>query len=92
MVAQSLYSHKELNGKNGDEKQEMIHKKGQNWDKYPASQKRGTTVVKRKFALETDDGDLITRSRWEIETPDFCKDVGVEYLEDVVPMNKQEVL
>lgn len=42
MAAQAYYSHKELHGKNGSEKQEMLFKKGINWDKYPAFFKRGS--------------------------------------------------
>lgn len=43
-VAQSLYSHKELEGKNGNEKQEMIFQKGINWDSYPSKYKRGRVM------------------------------------------------
>jgi tRNA(His) 5'-end guanylyltransferase len=49
MVAQSLYSHKELHGKNNSELQEMIHAKGQNWDAYPPRHKRGAAIVKTSF-------------------------------------------
>lgn len=47
-VAQSLYSHKELNGKTTDMMQELIFQKGQNWNDYPDGQKRGRVVVKRQ--------------------------------------------
>lgn len=46
-VAQSLYSHKELNGVTTDEMQEYIFKKGQNWNDYPVGQKRGRVIAKR---------------------------------------------
>lgn len=46
-VAQSLYSHKELNGKSTNEMQELIFQKGQNWNDYPIGQKRGRAVAKR---------------------------------------------
>lgn len=42
MVAQSLYSHKELHGKNCSELQEMIFKKGVNWNDYQVCEKRGS--------------------------------------------------
>lgn len=46
-VAQSLYSHKELEGKTSNEKQEMIFaKSGVNWNDYPSRQKRGGFVEK----------------------------------------------
>jgi tRNA(His) 5'-end guanylyltransferase len=41
MAAQSVYSHKELHGKHSNDKQEMLHQKGINWNDYPASFKRG---------------------------------------------------
>ena len=44
MLAQSLYSHHELHGKNGNEMQEMSFQKGINWNDLPTSQKRGTAV------------------------------------------------
>lgn len=83
MVAQSFYSHKELDGKNSSDKQEMIFQKGKNWNDYPGCQKRGSTIVKRKVVLETDDGDLITHNRWEIETPDLCGDCGGNYYKNL---------
>lgn len=45
-VAQSLYSHKELNGKTTDMMQELIFQKGQNWNNFPAGQKRGRLILK----------------------------------------------
>lgn len=44
MAAQALYSHKELHGKSGDEKQEMMFQKGVNFNDYPYGFKRGTFV------------------------------------------------
>jgi len=46
MVAQSLYSHKQLLNKNTDEQQEMIFKKGTNWNDYSTYWRRGRIVVK----------------------------------------------
>jgi tRNA(His) guanylyltransferase len=45
-VAQSLYSHKELNGKKTDEMQEMIFQKGVNWNDYTSREKRGSLIRK----------------------------------------------
>jgi tRNA(His) guanylyltransferase len=66
MVAQSLYSHRELQGKSSKELQELIHQKGQNWNDYPAKQKRGAAVryVDTKWVVEappifTQDRDYI---------------------------------
>lgn len=44
MAARSFYSHKELHEKRSAEMQEMIFRKGQNFNDYPAFFKRGTFV------------------------------------------------
>lgn len=46
MLAQSLYSHKELHCKNAKDMQEMCFQKGYNWDKLHYSKKRGSTIMK----------------------------------------------
>jgi|ERR1035437_1257577 tRNA(His) 5'-end guanylyltransferase len=53
-VAQSLYSHKELEGKNNNQKQEMIFQKNINWNDYPAKQKRGRFIQKETIEFHTD--------------------------------------
>lgn len=52
MLAQSLYSHTELQNKSGDEKQEMCFQKGINWNNLPTSQKRGTAIYKQQTKKE----------------------------------------
>lgn len=47
MAAQAVYSHKELQGKNNSELQEMLFQKGINWNDYPRFFKRGTYVRRR---------------------------------------------
>ncbi len=47
MAASALYSAKELHGKNGSQKQEMLFQRGINWNDYPVSFKRGTYVQRR---------------------------------------------
>jgi tRNA(His) 5'-end guanylyltransferase len=46
MVAQSLYSHKELNGVKTNEMQELCFKKGVNWNKVDEGWKRGRMIIK----------------------------------------------
>ena len=53
-VAQSLYSSEELHGKNMSQQQDMIHEKGQNWNDYPAMQKRGRFIFKKEVKCETE--------------------------------------
>jgi tRNA(His) 5'-end guanylyltransferase len=70
-VAQSLYSHKELNGKKTNEMQEMIFQKGINWNDYDFREKRGAVIGKVEVQIE---GGAI-RNRWEvIDTPIFTQD------------------
>jgi len=87
MAAQSMYSHKELHGKNGDEKQEMIFQKGKNWDTYPIGFKRGRVIKKITYQsliaeehkklmdfFDAKDG-MVTRTRWDIvDPPVFTQD------------------
>lgn len=56
MAAQSVYSHKQLFGKNNSEMQEMLFQKGINWNDYPARFKRGgyfrRELYQRPFTAE----------------------------------------
>lgn len=63
-VAQSLYSQKELVGKNSNEQQEMIFQQGINWNDYPVKQKRGRLIVKEEYDVEG-----TTRTRWVSTDP-----------------------
>jgi len=48
MAAQSIYSHKQLQGKNNSEMQDMMMEKGINWNDYQAGFKRGRCIKKIK--------------------------------------------
>lgn len=79
MAASAHYSHKELLGKNGAQKHEMLHAKGVNWNDYHAFFKRGAFIQRRqvstpfgsdelallppKHAAHTNPGLVIERSR-----------------------------
>jgi tRNA(His) 5'-end guanylyltransferase len=84
-VAQSLYSPKELNGKNGNQQQEMIFQKGINWNDYDFREKRGGVIT--KVQVEITQGDVtFPRSKWKlVETPTFTQDR--EFLENLIPNN-----
>lgn len=76
-VAQSLYSHKELHKKNGNEMQEMIFQKGINWNDYSPNLKRGRIIVKESYTVlgMGVDGSVSTRSKWVVQgAPDFTKE------------------
>ena len=47
MAADAHYSHKELHGKNGADKHDLLMAKGVNWNDYPTFFKRGTYVQRR---------------------------------------------
>lgn len=73
-VAQSLYSHKELNGKSTSDMQEMIFQKGINWNDYDFRKKRGAVIGKVDKPIS--DGYVQTvRKKWDVvETPIFTQD------------------
>ena len=66
-VAQANFSHKQLEGKNCNELQEMLwQEKGINWNDYPTHLKRGSCCVKSTYTLEVDGKD-VQRSKWVID-------------------------
>jgi len=76
MVARSLYSHSQLDGKNSAELQEMIFlKTGKNWGNYPTYQKRGRCIVKETYLVAD---SVAPRSKWGVddEIPLFSEDRG----------------
>jgi tRNA(His) 5'-end guanylyltransferase len=98
-VAQSLYSHRELERKKTDEMQEMIFQKGINWNDYTPREKRGSVIrkVERKFVRRDGDANvtdktvvipqsaIYTRNVWEAdpETPIFSQEKS--YLRFLMP-------
>lgn len=70
-LAQSLYSHKELQNKSCNEMQELCFQKGHNWNDLPTSWRRGRCVIKTTYEV---DGDI--RTKWVVdnEIPEFSKD------------------
>lgn len=89
-VAQTLYSSKELHGKNMSQQQEMIFQKGQNWNDYDPMLKRGRFVFKEEVKLATPfvSADKLqssyVRYRWVVEEcPIFSQDMN--FLYDRIP-------
>lgn len=76
MVAQSMYSHKELLNKNCNQLQEMIFQKGVNWNDYETRYKRGLCYVKKPVQI----GE-ITRNKFvaDLDIPIFIQ--NREYIE-----------
>jgi tRNA(His) 5'-end guanylyltransferase len=78
-VAYSLYSNKEVHGKNIDQLQEMIWQKGINWNDFAPRYKRGRMIVKEEYEKS---GAI--RNRWvEVEIPVFTQDR--EFLSNLFP-------
>ncbi len=76
-VAQSLYSSKELHGKNGNQQQELIFQKGINWNDFSVSEKRGRFIVKNTYW----NGELVTSK----EVLDKYGDYNIEqYTKNIV--------
>lgn len=87
-VAQSLYSHKELNGKSVDDQQELIFQKGINWNNYAPKYKRGRMIVRESYEKPavSEKEQAATRTRWvSIEVPIFTQER--EFLSDRIPAN-----
>lgn len=77
MLAQSLYSHKELHGKGQAELHEMCFAKGHNWGALSTRLKRGRCVERRVFEV-----DGLVRHRWEVDNEiPIWKAEGREYVE-----------
>lgn len=71
MVAQSLYSQKELQGVSTKDLQEKIFQKGINWNDYNAGFKRGRVALKRDLEYIVENPPIFTEDR--------------EYLKNLIP-------
>lgn len=106
MAAQAFYSHKELMGKNGSQKQEMLFQKGINWNDYPSFFKRGT-YVQRKRVVTPFTSDEIEKlpakhnarrdpnflvERWVIDRVELPKLSSIENSVDVILWGKEPKL
>ena len=70
MLAQSLYSPKELHKKNQSDMQELCWQKGHNWNDLNYKKKRGCTIIKVEKQLDDGLGNMFKRGKWEsVETP-----------------------
>lgn len=73
MVGRAYFSHKELNGKNNSQIQDLLIEKGVNWNDFPTHQKRGSCCIRDE------------QGHWIIdnEIPMF-KGEGREYVERLI--------
>jgi tRNA(His) guanylyltransferase len=86
-VAQSLYSHAQLHGKNNANLQDLIFRMGQNWDDYSPRNKRGAAIARNYNVAGC---ETPGRSEWQADqnTPIFTQDRG--YLDDRIPYHGYE--
>lgn len=106
MAAQSYFSHKELMGKSGTEKQDMLWGKGVNWNDYPTFFKRGTYIQRKrvykpfsiyeiknlpmKHAARKNPDMLI--ERWVIDKVDMPRLTKIKNRVDVIVWGKEPKL
>ena len=97
MVAQSVFSHNELQGLNcNDLQNKLLTEKNINWNNYPISYKRGSCIIKKDTKVlvnENSNYDFnkepefteVMRKKWIIDQniPIFSKERG--YIEEVMP-------
>lgn len=85
MVAQANFSHRELQGLNGNQLQDkLMLEKGVNWNDIPTWQKRGTCVTKQIYIKNDTE-----RRKWkeDLEIPIFSQDRN--YIEQYVYPEKE---
>ena len=94
MAAHALYLPPELHGKSASDLQEMLWRRGVNWNDYPAGSKRGRMIVRtpceseRTFthgATGQTETIRVERHRWQAEAPPvFTQDR--DYLVRLIPL------
>lgn len=66
MLAQSLYSHKQLHGKNQKDMHEMIHEAGYNWAKLGSKWKNGIFIYRDNNNIITEEDMIFTEEKGSI--------------------------
>lgn len=85
MLAQSLYSHHELNKKKTNELQELIFQKGINWDSLDSRLKRGTVIYRVAYEVSDKKEGFVTRHKWvPVNTPIFTQ--NKYFLKGLIPV------
>lgn len=89
MAASACFSHKSLEGKTGNEKQEMLFsEKNINWNDYKPKYKRGSIISKKIVTITGGNGEPVQRNKWIVDdnTPIFTE--NKEYLYNLIPTIK----
>ncbi len=83
-VAQANFSHKQLQGKNGSQMQDMLMlEKGVNWNDTPTKYKRGMACIRKLTDVETPNG-IIKRNKWVIDEEMPIITQNREYVENLL--------
>lgn len=93
MLAQSLFSHSQLQGRTCNEVQEMMfQEKGINWDKIPPEQKSGMLCLKmdveKPIEKGPDAGKICHRSVWETSPAPKIKSELDDIVKDILTFPK----
>ena len=99
MFARAHFSHKQVDGKTGDEKQEMLFQKGVNWGKLPQEQKTGfvcfreMTETKRVVPKGPQAGQTVSvkRAHWAVK-PAPGHLAGLKSVIEGIPLRKEKTL
>lgn len=86
MAASAYFSHKQLQGKSGSDKQNMLFlEKGVNWNDYLPKYKRGVIIKKEVIYIDGEGGQQIQRNKWlpDYNTPIFTE--NKDYLKNLIP-------
>jgi len=87
MLAQSLYSHKELMNRNNSELQEMCFQKGKNWNDLDISLKRGRCCIQNPEKCLTCNGSGLFISADTFENCYICHGTGRKSNEWIIDKN-----
>lgn len=92
MAAQAFYSHGELMGKNGSDKQEMLFQKGINWNDYWSHFKRGTYIQRRRVLtpFSKEEIDKLPSKHNARKDPNFLVERWVIGRVEMPPINRVE--
>lgn len=85
MAAQTVCSDAELHGKGGNERQELLFRRGINWNDYPHGFKRGRVTIKEEYMLESPEYGTTVRTRWRTEPAQHFTTNPADFLAGIIP-------
>lgn len=90
MAARAHFSHSEVEGKNGKEKQDMLHSVGVNWNDFPTFFKRGSFVrsVETSRQFTSDELDALPEKHAARSNPDLVVTRSSVVAVDLPPLSQ----